>query len=122
MSDALAEETFCSLRPGLTVRAILWRSALALRRALGLGDERGAAAFVPRRDGPVLGEMHFAAGTWDLETVGHEVQHAVQHRIERVGPDRRTLSGQERGAEEEVATEAGRWVAQVARWLHQVDR
>ncbi|HMV65499.1 MAG TPA: hypothetical protein PKA64_01520 [Myxococcota bacterium] len=122
MSDALAEETFRSLRPGHSVRAILWRSVDALRRALGLGDERSAAAFIPRRDGPVLGDLHFAAGAWDLETVGHEVQHAVQHRIERVGPDRRELAAQLRGAEEEVATEAGRWVAHVARWLHQVDR
>lgn len=120
MTDTLAEETFSSLRPGLRIRAVLWRSVDALRRALGLGD--CAAAFIPAADGPVLGELHFAAGGWDLEKVGHEVQHAVQHRIARVGPERRRLAAQDPGAEEEVATEAGRWVAGVARWLHQADR
>lgn len=119
MSDQIAAGSFSSLRPGMRIRAVLWRSVDALRRALGLD---GAAAFVPVADGPTLGELHFAAGQWDLEVVGHEVQHAVQHRIARLGPERHRLAGQDPGAEEEVATEAGRWIASVSRWLHQTDR
>jgi hypothetical protein len=77
---------------------------------------------------PKVGELHFVQGEWNEEQVGHEVFHATMHVIRAIGPRmehvirQATNPAYRRGsAEEDAAYLHGELVAEVYRWLWQVD-
>lgn len=75
---------------------------------------------------PKLGEIHFVSGTWDVNTVAHEVQHAVLHRLRYISPGPERVLEEWRPDwdnedEEAIAYEAGDWVEALLIWLSDND-
>lgn len=118
------------------LRLVLWPDQGAMASAVRRKAARGASAlFVPgpgARGKPTsarIGDVHLVAGRWDLEVVAHEVQHALHHRQALHGPEPGDVAEQVEAlsyvggrADEELAYEAGRWIAGLVRWLASVDR
>lgn len=113
-------------------------SPLGLFVCTGVVEEVATQRWMPRR--PLMGELHFQRGRWTEEVVAHEVQHALSHRL-RILPcgdgdppdvpfgtgwqqvmgavyeDNGLAVYRANGAEEEHCHQAGRWFAEVYRWL-----
>lgn len=116
------------------LRLFLWADQQKMLAAVRRRRARGASAlFVPgpgrpgAPSGTRLGDIHLCLAELDLENVAHEVQHALQHRQALHGPDHRDVIEQVEAltyvggrADEELAYEAGRWLAGIVRWLASV--
>lgn len=114
------------------VRLFMWRSAEDMLRANPCQTKGTAAFFRPNNRGHRLGDAHWPLEWATLETVAHELTHALTHRILRYGPDARDVISQrangEAGhgkrrhfffgrADEEIAYEMGRWVFNAYLWV-----
>lgn len=85
-------------------------------------DETTGRHFVQDR----LGEIHFVSGLWDVNTVAHEVQHAILHRLRNLTPGPQRVIDENAPtyspeAEEVIAYEAGDWVEALLVWLTNED-
>lgn len=71
---------------------------------------------------PKLGEIHFVSGTWCVNTVAHECQHAIIHRMRYLQPGPAKVLNEfapdhDTNDEEIIAYEAGSWVEACMAWL-----
>lgn len=122
-------------------RVYLWKTAKAIHKAIDDPDESALGYFVPRPyplhetvglpvPKPLLGEVHFISGFWNLEIVAHEMGHAFIHRLRVLPPYAPAAIAQEEisftfsaidNAEELVVYDLGHLVDSAFRWLLSVD-
>lgn len=142
--DGLVAETRVpSLAPSFYLRVFLWTpeaferevdtSSRARCDSMPWVHNRGADT--RHTLSPCLARLHFKTQRWDDETIAHEVQHAILHRITVLGPhwqriedlcDEERQQGDTAGtlvsqANEDICTEAGRWFAAVQAFLWKHD-
>jgi hypothetical protein len=115
------------------VRLFMWRSAGHMLSAYG-GQPDGAKAFFNPSPRPSrrIGDVHLCLEYADLETVTHELTHALVNRIKMHGPDAVDVIAQRVNgshgygrrayffagrADEEIAYEMGRWVLHGYVWV-----
>jgi hypothetical protein len=75
---------------------------------------------------PKLGSIHFVSGTWSINTVAHEITHAVLHRLRYMEPKPAQVLQEmsptyDPDDEEVIAYESGDWVEKVMIWLTDSD-
>lgn len=71
---------------------------------------------------PKLGEVHYARGSWNVNVVAHETQHAIIHRMRLVWPPAHlVLLDEYAEQEEEIAYETGNWVERTHTFLWEND-
>lgn len=75
---------------------------------------------------PKLGALHFVSGTWDLNTVAHEVTHAMLHRMRYLHPVSELVMEEDApdfdpDHEEMIAYQMGAWVEACWDWLNKTD-
>jgi len=80
-------------------------------------EDTGAGRVVPE-----LGALHFVSGSWNVNDVAHEVQHAILHRMRYLDPLPPLVLDElqpswDQDDEEVIAYEAGAWVESALAWL-----
>lgn len=74
----------------------------------------------------MLGTIHFVCGSWGVNTVAHECQHAILHRMRYLTPTPDQIlpewdENHDADNEEVIAYEAGAWVESCLTWLTNTD-
>lgn len=128
----LAEGKLRSSERPFYFRVLLWHTQDDYEAILKCQNDGTAAmcvtdVWIAEADGrahvrPKLGEIHFVSGSWDINIVAHEAQHAILHRLRYLtpGPDLvipDQMPGWDVEDEEVIAYEAGAWVEALCAWL-----
>lgn len=131
----VARKRFRTITPGYHIYMNLWKDYEDFRAVLGV-DADIAACFSPHlwfdeqteincvREN--LGEIHMVSGNWSLNTLCHEIQHALIHRMRFLAPDYIAMLDMEHARhkptlEEAIAYQAGEWMETIFNWMNLTD-
>jgi hypothetical protein len=118
------------------VKVELWADYPQFREGTGTTDENVLASFMPIYwTDPAantdhvkahLGTLSFVSGNWTLDTLCHEIQHALIHRMRFLAPDVHVMMNirhehYNENAEEAICYQAGEWMQAMFDWLVTVD-